>query len=157
MDLWEEFFFVAIRLALEGLAPRGTGFLWWGWCAVSQHVLGHNAICSTPTHRNATRCCSTLWWHVVVRFSIYLCYCAAWEPNLYCCIIGRWWGNGSASTWRKNAAPRNCRKHFESVCKILLKHLEFARVFLTWRVEGPAFYNYYFFIPFLEIPSRQPH
>ncbi len=61
--------FVATHLAAQEdwLALRDIGFLWWGWCAVSQHVLGHNAICSSPTLCDATRCYSTLWCRTVIR------------------------------------------------------------------------------------------
>lgn len=54
--------FVAIHLAPreDWLTLRDIAFLWWGWCAVSQHVLGHNAICSTPAPFDAARCYSTL-------------------------------------------------------------------------------------------------
>lgn len=44
----------------DGLTSRPMGFLRRGRCAVSQHVQWHKAVCSTPTRRNATRCCCTL-------------------------------------------------------------------------------------------------
>lgn len=61
--------FVAIHLAArEGLTHiEGRRFLWWGWCAVSQHVLGHNAICSTPALCDATRCYPALQRRTAVR------------------------------------------------------------------------------------------
>lgn len=61
--------FVAIHLAPreDWLTLRDIGFLWWGWCAVSQHMLGHNAICSTSALCDGARCYSTLQCHTVVR------------------------------------------------------------------------------------------
>lgn len=84
--------FVVIRQALweNWLTRRDVGFLWWGWCAVSQHVLGHNAICSTPALCVAARCYSTLSSPVLLLvhiFNPYLLYCGQ-GPNLYCNIVG---------------------------------------------------------------------
>lgn len=75
-----ELYFVAIHLAPweDRFTLRDIGFLWWAWCDALQHVLGHNAICSTPAHCDAARCYFTLECHAVVRIDFQFILITLW-------------------------------------------------------------------------------
>lgn len=68
LDLW-----VGLKSSVgaspDELTALGGGgrFLQWGWCSVSQLVLQHNAICSTPALCDVARCYSPFECSAVVR------------------------------------------------------------------------------------------
>ena len=95
LDLWAGFkalFSSPFIWHLERTDSHGgdIGFLWWGWCAESRHVLGHNAICSTPALCDATRCCSTLWCRTVVRTDFQSILIILWPGSQFILQYRRW-------------------------------------------------------------------
>ena len=74
----------------DRLTLRDIAFLWWGWCAVSQHVPRHNAICSTPALCDAARCSSTLQCRTVVRTDFQSILIILW-PGIQFKLQYRWW------------------------------------------------------------------
>lgn len=95
LDLWAGFkalFSSPFIWHLERTDSHGgdIGFLWWGWCAESQHVLGHNAICSTPALYDATRCYSTLRCRTVVRTDFQSILIILWPGSQFILQYSRW-------------------------------------------------------------------